>query len=158
MAKRSKRHGKGDDGTATPLDPAACAHLLNVSRETIHLFEEYLTLLAEWQKAINLVADSTLTDPWRRHILDCGQICDLIPARARRLVDIGSGAGLPGLVLAIMGSERDNLPDIHLVESDSKKCAFLRTAIRQLGVSATVHETRAEEMPDEPFDVVTARA
>jgi len=158
MAKRSKRHGKGDGGMTTPLDPAACGHLLNVSRETIRRFEDYLALLAEWQKAINLVADSTLSDPWRRHILDSGQLYELLPRKTCRLLDVGSGAGLPGLILAAIAAERDNAPEIHMVESDSKKCAFLRTALRQLDIAATVHEMRAEELTGAPFDVVTARA
>lgn len=126
---------------------------LAVSRETIDRFQVYLDLLLLWRERINLVGRSTLEDPWRRHLLDCGQIFRLLPAHARTLVDLGSGAGLPGLVLAIMG-----VPEVHLIESDGRKVAFLREVIRVLGLGTIVHHCRIEAAPAIAADVVTARA
>ena len=86
----------------TPLTRSEAA-LLDVSRETLDRCEVYLDLLGRWQRPINLVGATTLADPWRRHILDCGQLWRHWPSDARRLVDLGSGAGLPGLILALLG-------------------------------------------------------
>lgn len=136
-----------------PLTPDGFAALVPVSRETLERLGLYLSLLRRWQAAINLVAASTLTDPWRRHVLDSGQLMRFVPAGARRLVDLGSGAGLPGLVLAIMGVQ-----DVHLIESDRRKAAFLREAARATGTRVTVHATRIEAAPMLEADAVTARA
>jgi 16S rRNA (guanine527-N7)-methyltransferase len=136
-----------------PLTPEQAAELLLVSRETLARLAAFLDLLRRWQRAINLVGEATLADPWRRHILDCGQLWRHWPAGARVLVDLGSGAGLPGLVLGIMGA-----PEVHLVESDRRKAAFLREAARAAGVAATVHVGRAETMAAPVADVLTARA
>jgi 16S rRNA (guanine527-N7)-methyltransferase len=138
---------------ATPLTRAEAGALLAVSRETVDRLQTYLDLLGRWQQRINLVGPSTLEDPWRRHIVDCGQLWRLWPENARSLVDLGSGAGLPGLVLAIMGA-----PEVHLVESDQRKAAFLREAARECGVAATIHAGRAETVPPLAADLVTARA
>lgn len=138
---------------AGPLDAAGTAALLGVSRETAERLEIYLQLLLRWQGVINLVGPGTLADPWRRHILDCGQLRRWCPDHARCLVDLGSGAGLPGLVLAILG-----MPDVHLIESDRRKAAFLREAARAVGVAATVHACRAEAVAGLGADVLTARA
>lgn len=136
-----------------PLTAAETGRLLDVSRETTERLEVYLDLLIRWQATINLVGPGTLVDPWRRHILDCGQLWKLWPAGARRLVDLGSGAGLPGLVLAILGA-----PETHLVESDRRKAAFLREAARATGADVTVHACRSEATPPFLADVLTARA
>jgi 16S rRNA (guanine527-N7)-methyltransferase len=143
----------------------------NVSRETdgdlLTIFDSYATLLAKWQARINLVGPATLPDLWRRHFLDSAQLVPLIPANARTLIDLGSGAGFPGLVLAILR------PDLRvvLVESDGRKAAFLAEAARvTLGTAAkdrvTVLRERAERLDPAqvgareggPADVVTARA
>lgn len=138
---------------ATPLDAAGAAALLDVSRETTARFAAYLALLGEWQKAINLVGRSTLDDPWRRHILDCGQLYRHLPATRCSLADLGSGAGLPGLLLAIMGPV-----ETHLVEADRRKAQFLREAARRLDLgNVTVHAARVETL-ELAVDVVTARA
>ena len=126
---------------------------LRVSRETLDRLQIYLDLLARWQPRINLVGPSTLQDPWRRHVLDCGQLWHWWPEDARRLVDLGSGAGLPGLILAILGA-----PEVHLVESDQRKAAFLREAARACGVAVTVHAGRSEAVAPLAADVITARA
>ncbi len=137
----------------SPLTPEAFAATLGVSRETLDRFRAYLNLLGRWQASINLVGKSTLADPWRRHILDSAQLLDLMPKSARTMIDLGSGAGFPGLVLAIMG-----VPDVHLVESDTRKCAFLSEAARVSGVKVTIHPRRLESLDPFPVDVVTARA
>ena len=136
-----------------PLTPQDLAALVPVSRETVERLDVYLDLLRRWQRTINLVAASTLADSWRRHILDSAQLIRFVPGAAIRLVDLGSGAGLPGLVLAIMG-----VPDVHLIESDRRKAAFLREAARATGAGTTVHACRIEEAPPLTADIVTARA
>ncbi len=127
--------------------------LLDVSRETIDQFQEYLVLLKKWQLRINLVGDSTLEHAWQRHILDSAQIASFYPQNTKHVLDVGSGAGFPGLVLAIMGGVR-----VDLVESDQRKATFLSTVVRSLGLPATVHNQRIESMPNLTPDVITARA
>lgn len=110
-----------------------------VSRETLARLSTYAALLEKWQKAINLVAGKTLPELWERHFLDSAQLLALAPPGTRRWLDLGSGGGFPGLVIAAMGME-----SVHLVESDQRKGAFLREAARAMGVSATVHVKRIE--------------
>jgi 16S rRNA (guanine527-N7)-methyltransferase len=136
-----------------PLSAAGFAGIFPVSRETLARLEAYAALLAAWATRINLVGRATLADPWRRHILDSAQLRPLVPDHAKSLVDLGSGAGFPGLVLAILG-----LSGVELVEADSRKCAFLIEAARITDARVTVRQTRIEAMPARPFDVVTARA
>ena len=135
------------------MTPGDIAKLLNVSRETIDKFQAYLTLLEKWQRQINLVANSTLAEAWQRHILDSGQLAALYPPQTTRVMDVGSGAGFPGLVLAIMGGVT-----VDLVESDQRKAVFLSTVIRELGLPAKVHNQRIETLPRLFPDVITARA
>jgi len=135
------------------VTPDDIARLLDVSRETIDKFQAYLTLLEKWQRQINLVANSTLAEAWQRHILDSGQLVALYPPQTKRVMDIGSGAGFPGLVLAIMGGVT-----VDLVESDQRKAVFLSTVIRELGLPAKVHNQRIETLPRLFPDVITARA
>ncbi len=124
-----------------------------VSRETLKRLAAYADLLRRWQVKINLVGPSTLEDLWRRHMLDSAQLFPLLPAGARTLVDLGSGAGFPGLVLAIMG-----VPDVHLVESHRRRATFLAEAVRIAEAEVTVHAVRIEDLSPLPADVVTARA
>jgi len=135
------------------VTPEDIARLLDVSRETIDKFQAYLTLLEKWQRRINLVANSTLAEAWQRHILDSGQLAALYPPQTTRVMDVGSGAGFPGLVLAIMGGVT-----VDLVESDQRKAVFLSTVIRELGLPAKVHNQRIETLPRLFPDVITARA
>ena len=138
----------------SPLSPAGFAEATGVSRETLGRLEGYAALLVKWQKAINLVADNSLADLWRRHMLDSAVLWSLIPPEARVLVDLGSGAGFPGLVLAILG-----VPEVHLIESDTRKCAFLAEAARLFAPAPVkIHRGRIEEVTPIPADVVTARA
>jgi len=136
-----------------PLGPVGFARITGVSRETLSRLETYVDLLERWNRRINLIGRNTLGDIWRRHILDSAQLYPLLPARTRLLVDLGSGAGLPGLVLAVMG-----VAEVHLVESDQRKAAFLREAIRVTGVPAILHPERVEKIPAFVADAVTARA
>jgi 16S rRNA (guanine527-N7)-methyltransferase len=138
--------------SAPPLNPAEFAALTVVSRETMGRLEAYAALLAEWSGRINLVGRSTLADPWRRHFLDSAQLLPLIPSGARRLVDLGSGAGFPGLVLAILG-----VPGVELIEADRRKAIFLREAARIAGVEVTLRACRIESVAPQAADVVTAR-
>lgn len=131
---------------------------LDVSRETREKLELLERELRRWQAIKNLVGPATLDHIWDRHIIDSLQLLQLAP-EARTWLDLGSGAGFPGLVLAIAGAERGL--KVHLVESNSRKCAFLRHIARLTGVPATVHEARLETViPDfvGKTDVVSARA
>ncbi|WP_244406131.1 16S rRNA (guanine(527)-N(7))-methyltransferase RsmG [Methylocella silvestris] len=119
----------------------------------------YEALLRKWQGSINLVAKSTLDDIWIRHFVDSLQVSAAAP-QARRWVDLGSGGGFPGLVTAIRYAD-DPSAEIHLIESDQRKCAFLRTVSRETGAHAIVHCGRIEDIAaalDAPFDAVSARA
>ena len=116
---------------------------LSVSRETSQRLDSYVQLLERWQKSINLVAPSTIPQVWHRHILDCAQLAKLHLDRPH-WVDLGAGAGLPGIVVAILRQEAYPAFNLHLVESNGKKCAFLREAIRICGVSAQIHDMRIE--------------
>jgi 16S rRNA (guanine527-N7)-methyltransferase len=127
-----------------------------VSRETLDRLTTYVNLLIDWNERLNLVAPSTLADVWRRHILDSAQLVPLIPPETKTIVDLGSGAGFPGLVLSIMLTDRPGLR-VHLVESIQKKCRFLEAVIAATGAPAVVHAARAEDMRLKA-DVVTARA
>lgn len=131
------------------------ASSLNVSRESIEKLEVYLKLLVKWQKAINLVSGKTLPDAWNRHFVDSAQLLPLIPDHVKTIADIGSGAGFPGVVLAILCPDID----VHLIESDEKKCQFMRTVSRETGVKFEVHSKRIESAHDvvRP-DMVSARA
>jgi len=143
--------------TAHPLSVDDFQVAADVSRETMARLRTYADLLGKWNRAINLVARDSLADLWRRHFLDSAQLWPLLPApprgRTRVLVDLGSGAGFPGLVLAIMGAG-----DVHLIEADQRKSAFLNEVARATDTDIAVHNCRIEDMPLLPADVVTARA
>jgi 16S rRNA (guanine527-N7)-methyltransferase len=135
------------------IGPEELAASLSVSRETLDRLVVYSILLEKWQKAINLVSKRSLDDRWRRHFLDSGQLLGHIPETARSVLDIGSGAGFPGMVLAIMGA-----PNVVLVESDERKCLFLREVSRETSTPVTVVNQRIETYSPRKFDVVTSRA
>jgi 16S rRNA (guanine527-N7)-methyltransferase len=136
-----------------PLSREAFAASRGVSRETLDRLTVYLDLLHRWQRAINLVGPATLADPWRRHILDSAQLVQHLPAATASLVDLGSGAGFPGMVLAVLG-----VPGVVLIESDRRKAQFLREVARATGTEVTVLAERIENLAGWPVDVVTARA
>lgn len=167
-------------------DSAAFQAEFKVSRETLERLNLYESVLRLWQPRINLVAEKTLNEVWHRHFADSAQLLALIPPGARRIVDLGSGGGFPGLVLAILLGERrgtvsgpggeppagasgvrSGLPagppvDVVLVESDVRKAAFLREVARQTGTAVEILSARIENPETQAklgkTDVVTARA
>jgi 16S rRNA (guanine527-N7)-methyltransferase len=145
---------------ATISGPTDFAEALKVPRETIHRLSRYADLLAQWQKRTNLVAPSTLPALWSRHFADSAQLRDLAP-EARLWLDLGSGAGFPGLVVALLQA---GTPDfrMHLVESNKKKCAFLGEVARETKAPVDIHAMRIEELAQSAHrlmpDVVSARA
>lgn len=143
---------------ATPMTPEGFAQIANVSRETLADLIWYVELLQKWNETHNLVGSASLSDVWRRHILDSAQINELIPSSTDSLMDIGTGAGLPGIVLAILCKAQSKEPDIYLVESNSRKCAFLRTIVQGLKLDATIICERIERLKPFAVDVITARA
>ncbi|MEM7619100.1 MAG: 16S rRNA (guanine(527)-N(7))-methyltransferase RsmG [Pseudomonadota bacterium] len=154
------------------------AQAFGVSRETIEKLEQYEALLKLWQKSKNLIANSTINDIWHRHFADSAQLLQHIPKSTKNLVDIGSGAGFPALVLAILMQDSQAATKsfqntaLHLVESNTKKCAFLQEVARKLDLSSKSHtnsiafveihncriETLHESAQHMSIDCVTARA
>ncbi len=141
------------------------AQAFGVSRETSRRLETYAELLRTWQKSINLVAPSTVDDVWHRHFADSAQLLALAPVGAIRWLDLGSGAGFPGLVVGLLLAERGECR-LTLIESDARKCAFLREVIRQTGLGPLVAvdivaeriETAANTTKVGVTDVISARA
>jgi 16S rRNA (guanine527-N7)-methyltransferase len=140
--------------------PEDFAEVFNVARETIHRLERYAALLAHWQKSTNLVASATLPRLWSRHFADSAQIRGLAP-EARLWLDLGSGAGFPGLVVAILQTGQPGFR-MHLVESNQKKCAFLAEVVRETKAPVDIHAMRIEQLGESARrlrpDVVSARA
>lgn len=128
----------------------------DVSRETIEVLQLFEALVNKWNPKINLVSKSTVTDIWERHILDSAQLFRL--AEFRHWADLGSGGGFPGIVIAILSKEMANPPNVTLVESDQRKSAFLRSAIRELQLNANVITQRIEKVEPLEADVLSARA
>jgi 16S rRNA (guanine527-N7)-methyltransferase len=126
---------------------------LPVSRETEAKLERYEAIISKANQELSLIAPSTLDQIWIRHFLDSAQLLALVPNGEDRMIDIGSGAGFPGLVLAIMG-----LPNIHLIEHNMRKAAFLRTVIADLGLGVTVHAMKSQAVRPFVAGAVTARA
>ena len=142
------------------LSPRA-AHVLlaDLPEAMLRRLEIYAKLLQNWRRVINLVGRSTLDDLWVRHFANSLQVSEAVPG-ARRWLDLGSGAGFPGLVTAIKYAD-DLEARVHLVEADRRKCAFLQTVIRETSAPAIVHCGRLENvLPalDEKIEAVSARA
>ncbi|MBY2935907.1 16S rRNA (guanine(527)-N(7))-methyltransferase RsmG [Rhizobium leguminosarum] len=131
---------------------------LRVSRETQERLQHFAVLFQKWAKAINLVAPSTLDDLWHRHIADSSQVFQINP-QAISWVDLGSGGGFPGVITAIFLAELKE-GWVHLVESNHKKAAFLRTALRETNARGSVHILRIEDAYAEvgECDAISARA
>jgi 16S rRNA (guanine527-N7)-methyltransferase len=133
----------------------------NVSRETMDRLEAYAALVRLWQPKINLIAPSTVGEIWHRHFADSAQLDELIPLEARSLVDLGSGGGFPGMVLAVLRAERSKAT-VTLIESDQRKAAFLGEVSRRLVIPVEILSTRIESRETQTrvalADVVTARA
>ncbi len=139
--------------------PEIISDLFDVSRETLERLGIYVDLVKKWQKSQNLVAPSTLPAIWTRHVADSLQAQRLLP-EAKRWLDFGSGAGFPGLVTAIALTGVPGA-EVHLVESNHGKVAFLRTVARETGAPVTVHATRINDFIghfEGDFDAISARA
>ncbi len=130
----------------------------NVSRETMLALESYRDLLVKWAAQINLVGPSTLQHFWARHVLDCAQILPIAGTEARSFADFGSGAGLPGLIIASQLADISPSYEVILVEASAKRCGFLREAARTLGLKVSIIQEKIETVVPTRVDVVTARA
>lgn len=140
------------------------AAFFDVSRETMARLSAFQALLGKWQKAINLVGPSTLQQFWSRHAADSAQLLRHAPPSANTWLDMGSGAGFPALIIAIMLAEQRPEACVHMVESDRKKVNFLRTVVRECGLNSQIHHMRIEQLTAErpaalaDVDIITARA
>lgn len=130
----------------------------DVSRETRARLEAFLDLVMQWNRTINLIGPGTRDDAWRRHVVDSAQLLALAPERVGHWVDLGSGGGFPGLVLAMMAQDTRPRARFALVESDRRKASFLAMAAERFAPGAQVRAVRAEEVPGLAADVVSARA
>jgi 16S rRNA (guanine527-N7)-methyltransferase len=151
------KHGQG--AADLSVDKARALQLTPVSRETQKRLELFVDLLLKWQRTTNLIAPSTVPNIWTRHVADSLQLLDLVPD-AKTWVDFGSGGGFPAIPIACALAERPGA-QVHLVESNGKKAAFLREAARITGAPAQVHAERVEKYTQPPVnsvDVVSARA
>ena len=125
----------------------------NVSRETYDKFKLFEETLIKWQRSINLISKSTINNIWFRHLLDSSQLYPFISKTKGNILDFGSGAGFPGLVLAIMGHKK-----ICLVESDQKKCTFLREVAMLCETEVSIFNTRIENLEYKDVDLIMSRA
>jgi 16S rRNA (guanine527-N7)-methyltransferase len=151
----------GADPLAAQLaeDRRAALRLVPVSRETEDRLAVFVEVLDRWRRKINLISNATFPSVWTRHVADSAQLAALAPG-AKRWVDMGSGAGFPGLVIAIQLADVAGAI-VHCIESDGRKCAFLREAARATGAVAAIHPVRVEAIEPESLgtvDAVTARA
>lgn len=139
-------------------DSEAFQRSFDVSRETLERLYAYHQLLHKWNPSINLVSRSTLTEAWSRHFADSAQLWSLSPETATHWADFGSGGGFPGMVIAILAADRRPEMAVSLVESDSRKAAFLATVARETGVKPRIFTSRTEALPPLHADIVSARA
>lgn len=126
---------------------------INVSHETFEKLSLYHDLLLKWQPKINLVGPDTISDSWNRHFLDSLQLLKYIPDPSKKIIDMGSGAGFPGMALAICGAT-----NVHLVESDGKKISFLKEVARITETKLSIHHSRIEDKPTGEGDIIVSRA
>lgn len=131
---------------------------VNVSRETMSDLEAFAALTAKWTVKINLIARGTVDSIWDRHIVDSVQLYKFAPQTFEKWVDIGSGGGFPGIVMAILAKEKNPQAQFVLIESDQRKATFLRTVARELNLPVRVIAERIETAPVQNADVVSARA
>jgi 16S rRNA (guanine527-N7)-methyltransferase len=139
---------------APDFGPEEFAAAAFVSRETLDRLKRYAELLADWNIRHNLVSYRSMGDVWKRHFWDSAQIADLVPAGAKTLVDLGSGAGFPGLVLATLRPELR----VTLIEATRKKYDFLKVVAGELRLEVAIRNERIEDVAPQTFDVITARA
>ena len=131
---------------------------VDVSRETIEALEHFAALLEKWTAKINLISKASIPHLWDRHIRDSAQLIRSWPDTGRNWLDLGSGGGLPGLVIAIVAKELFPALRMTLVESDKRKSVFLKTVTRELGLNAVIINERIEKTKPIEADVVSARA
>ena len=127
--------------------------MITFQKDILSKLQTYQTLLLKWQKSVNLVGNSTIADSWNRHFVDSAQLAKYITKKTPRIIDIGSGGGFPGLVLAMMIDG-----EFHLVESDKKKCIFLSEVSRETGIKVIIHNDRVETLSIPDVDYLTSRA
>lgn len=139
-------------------DEARSTISADVSRETLERLELYASLLLKWQKKLNLISPDTLGSIWSRHFLDSHQLQRDVPIQTGAWLDIGSGGGFPGLYGAIVAAEKHPGLTFELMESDTRKCAFLREVARQTGTSVIITNDRAEAVTPRAAQIVSARA
>ncbi len=140
------------------MSPETFARDFDVSRETITRLKTFSGLLESWNPRINLVSRASLADVWSRHIADSAQLLELAPTGADTWADLGAGGGFPGLVIAILAQDKRPSLRLALVESDKRKCAFLRSVLQKTDVTTTIVSERIEETPPLGAAVVSARA
>ncbi|MDO7707383.1 MAG: 16S rRNA (guanine(527)-N(7))-methyltransferase RsmG [Loktanella sp.] len=151
MAKTPKSQGAG---TLTPNK----LPIPDVSRETFEKLEQFSALVEKWNPHINLVSKSTIPDIWNRHVVDSAQLFQFANYAPKTWLDIGSGGGFPGIVMAVIALEKSPVTKFTFIESDQRKSTFLRTAARELGLQVEILAERVEDVPPQNADVVTARA
>ena len=139
------------------VDIQKLKNMVDVSDDTIAKLSIYLEMLEKWNSKINLVGKSTMATAWERHFIDSAQLWHLQQGFSC-WVDVGSGAGFPGLVLAIVAAENNPRAIFHLVESDGRKCSFLRSVSRETNLSVKIHNCRIEDFPISNADIMSARA
>lgn len=132
--------------------------LKDVSRETLEKLKVYENSLVEWQNKLNLVSNSSLEDAWNRHFIDSMQLFKYIPKTAKTLYDMGSGAGFPGMVIAIMANELTPYLKVALIESINKKTLYLNEVKKLTNTNVEIINDRAENLPAKKVDVITSRA
>ncbi len=139
-------------------DRAIFIERAGVSRETINRFDVFAELLKKWNPTINLVAPGTVKDLWSRHFLDSLAVWEARPPNWTSWIDLGTGGGFPGLVVAILAAELKPGTVVNCVEVDIRKATFLRNVSRETGVKVGVHTKRVEMLPPQSVDVLSARA
>ncbi len=138
--------------------PQDFAAALSVPAPVLEKLERYAATLIQWRARMNLVGRSTLPELWQRHMLDSAQLVELIPSGVRTAVDLGSGAGFPGLVVAIIAAPTHPALRLHLIESDRRRAAFLAQVIGDTGAPAEVHAVAIEKAPALAPEIIMARA
>ena len=130
----------------------------DVSRETMDSLTNYVKILKKWNATINLVSKNSIKDVWKRHILDSAQLFKFANHDVKNWLDIGSGAGFPGLVIAILAKEKFRDLTFTLIESDKRKCVFLSEVVRELSLNVKTISKRIEDCSPQDADIISARA
>lgn len=125
----------------------------HVSRETFNKFEIFIEVLLKWQKSVNLISNSTINTIWKRHFLDSAQLYTYSQDIKGNILDIGSGAGFPGMILAMMGNN-----NVNLIESDQKKCIFMREVARLTNTKVKIYNCRIEDLDYMKPELIISRA